>query len=150
MDNFISSNLDYFEFAVSFVIDRIIKYGNENDDTIFGQNITVDVEGEQVPMKKLTGDKNFTRGMIIGMIKKAKDRMRVNLNSTNGQTFNPFLENEKHKALLALLPEGSPERLRSLSAMSVANGGKALKQGDVQGTAPAPTITPTNNAQVPR
>jgi hypothetical protein len=125
-------NSDFFEFNYSVAVDRIIKYGNEKDDTVFGRDVKIDIKGEEVPLTKLVGQ-DLTVGFMVKLFREAKDTMRLQINTKSGNTFNDVLENRSLRRRLQTATPGSPEFLRIQSALSILNGGKALTQKDIQG-----------------
>jgi len=128
----LGNNSDFFEFNYSVAIDRIIKYGNENDDTVFGRDVKIDVQGEEVPLTRLVGQ-DLTVGFMVRLFKEAKDTMRLQINTKSGNTFNDILESRSLRRRLQTSVPGSPEFLRIQSALSILNGGRALTQNDLQG-----------------
>lgn len=141
ISNFWTKNTDFVEFNNSFAIDRIIKLGDENDDTVFGRDIKIDVSGEQVPLNELTGG-DITVGFIVKLFKEAKENMRLEIDTQSGTAFNDLLEMRNLQRRKASAIPGSPEFLRILSAESVLNGGKPLTQSDVQGQGEAQPAQP--------
>lgn len=128
----IGMNLDFFEFVYSFAIDRIIKFGDENDDTVFGRDLAIDIAGEQVPMTEVTGQ-DITVGFLVKLLKSVKESLRIEIDAKSGTAFNDLLETRNLQRMLQVLPQGSPQQLRALSALNMVNGGKPIGFSDIQG-----------------
>lgn len=152
VSSFWKRNTDFIEFNYSFAIDRIIKLGDENDETVFGRDVEVDINGENVKLSKIVG-KDFTVGFIVKLFKYCKDSMRLDIDTQSGTAFNDLLERSNLEKRLQVAMPGSPEYLRIASALSVLSGSKPLSAKDVQGQGEAPDIqnaklTPNMNANV--
>ena len=127
-----SNNKDFYDFIVWFAVDRIIKYGDVNDDTPFGRDIKIEADGDTVSANELLGQE-ITEGLIVSLFKNAKKTLDIEIDVNNGFVFNDALERRNLERRLARATPGSQEYVRVMSALSIADGGAALKLQDLTG-----------------
>ena len=126
------SNLDFYKFVYYYALDKIIKLGNEKDDTIWGGEVEIDVNGELVSIDELAGEE-ITIGFIVGLFRKAKDRIEIEIDTENGVVFNDALERRAAEREFANAAPGSVQQLRASRRLSIINGGGKIKMSDLLG-----------------
>ena len=139
ISKFQAENKSFYEFIALFTKDAIIKFGDENDETIFGEDIKLNIGGEEKTVSEnrqelfdaglISTNKPLTVGEIVKMFKTIKN-IEIEINVKNGVKHNKFLERSKLTRLLNALPEGSPAQMKTLRDFASLEGDKTMREED--------------------
>lgn len=128
-----ANNLDFYKFVYWYALDKIIKLGNVNDDTLWGGEVEIEVGGKDVTIEELAGEP-ITVGFIIGLFKDAKKRIDIEIDVQNGVVFNDTLERRAAERELNNSADGSAQQAKARRRLSIINGGGKIKMSDMIGT----------------
>lgn len=133
----IGRNTDFWQYIFRHGGETITENGDVNNDKPFGQDLELEIEGEQVKVKELTGGIT-TEGEIIQMFKDYE--YTIEIDTKTGVRFNDKLEERYLTRRLEKLAPGSQEYLNTLNALAFLKGGKRINKDDLlgpEGAAPA-------------
>ena len=114
ISKFQAQNTEAYRFIYEFAVHCIREFGDENDDTVFGEGITLE-DGTEVDQL------GITVGKIVKAFKDAKN-LKIEIDTKNGYVTNPLLELRSIQRLLAVAPQGSPMQSKLLEALARVEG----------------------------
>jgi len=124
VSKFQAQNYEFYRFVFDFAVDAIKKFGDENDDTIFADDIDIPKKNGSGTFKLNEGvprNMALTIGDVVRMFKDT-DNIEVEIDTENGFIHNPLLEQRRLQRLLAVSIPGSPAHTQFLSDLATLEG----------------------------
>lgn len=132
VSKFQAQNYEFYKFVYDFAVDAIVKFGDENDDTIFGEDISLPrKDGQTFKLNEgVTKEAAITIGDVVKMFKDTEN-IEVEIDTKNGFVHNPLLEQRGIQRLLATAIPGSPAAAQLQEALAVLEG-QSVQKDDFQ------------------